>query len=63
MLIDSHIKKKKGLRHWLSERLLIMNEEHKMTEEDKLVLTVTLATIFFGIFGLGLIGLIFNLSS
>jgi len=63
MLIDSHIKKKKGLRHWPSERLLIMNEEHKMTEEDKLVLTVTLATIFFGIFGLGLIGLIFNLSS
>jgi len=40
-----------------------MNEEHKMTEEDKLVLTVTLAIIFFGIFGLGLTGLIFNLSS
>jgi len=26
-----------------------------------LVLTITLAAIFFGVFGLGLIGLIFNL--
>ena len=50
-------------RGWTTERPLIMNEEHKMTEKDKLVLTVTLAAIFFGIFGLGLIGLIFNLSS
>ena len=40
----------------------IMSEEHKMTKQDKLVLTITLAAIFFGIFGLGLIGLIFNLS-
>ena len=39
-----------------------MSEEHKMTAKDKLVLTVTLAIIFFGILGLGLIGLIFNLS-
>ena len=38
-------------------------EEHKMTPKDKLVLTITLAAIFFGVFGLGLIGLIFNLSS
>ena len=38
-------------------------EEHKMTKQDKLVLTITLATIFFGTFGLGLVGLIFNLSS
>jgi len=40
-----------------------MNEEHKMTKQDKLVLTVTLAIIFFGILSLGLIGLIVNLSS
>ena len=40
-----------------------MSEEHKMTTKDKLVLTITLATIFFGILGLGIIGLIFNLSS
>jgi len=39
-----------------------MSEEHKMTAKDKLVLTATLAIIFFGILGLGLIGLIFNLS-
>ena len=37
-----------------------MSEEHKMTKQDKLVLTITLAAIFFGVFGLGLIGLIFN---
>ena len=41
----------------------IMSEEHKMTKQDKLVLTITLAAIFFGVFGLGLIGLIFNLSN
>ena len=40
-----------------------MSEEHKMTPKDKLVLTITLAIIFFGIFGLGLIGVIVNLSS
>lgn len=39
-----------------------MSEEHKMTKQDKLVLTITLATIFFGVFGLGLIGLLINLS-
>ena len=39
-----------------------MSEEHKMTAEDKLVLTITLAIIFFGVFGLGLIGLLINLS-
>ena len=41
----------------------IMSEEHKMTKQDKLALTITLAAIFFGVFGLGLIGLITNLSS
>ena len=40
-----------------------MNEEHKMTRQDKLVLTITLAAIFFGIFILGLIGMIVNLLS
>ena len=40
-----------------------MSKEHEMTEQDKLVLTITLAVIFFGVFGLGLVGLIFNLSS
>ena len=40
-----------------------MTEEHKMTAKDKLILTITLAAIFFGVFGLGLIGLITNLSS
>ena len=40
-----------------------MSEENKMTSKDKLVLTITLAIIFFGIFGLGLIGVIVNLSS
>ncbi len=40
-----------------------MSEEHKMTKQDKLVLTITLGAIFFGVFGLGLVGLIVNLSS
>ena len=40
-----------------------MSEEHKMTKEDKLVLTITLAAIFFGVFGVALVGLIFNLLS
>tara|TARA_B100001996_G_C18451964_1_gene512594 strand:- start:537 stop:659 length:123 start_codon:yes stop_codon:yes gene_type:complete len=40
-----------------------MSEEHKMTAKDKLVLGITLAAIFLGVFGLGLIGLIINLSS
>ena len=38
-----------------------MSDEHKMTKQDKLVLTITLALIFFGVFGLGFIGLIVNL--
>jgi len=40
-----------------------MSEEHKMTKQDKLVLTITLATIFFGVFVLGIVGLIVNISS
>ncbi len=38
-----------------------MTEEHKMTKKDKLVLTITLAAIFFGVFILGMIGLIINI--
>ena len=40
-----------------------MSEEHKMTKQDKLGLTITLAAIFFGVFGLGFIGLIVTLSN
>tara|TARA_B100001123_G_C14439349_1_gene681957 strand:+ start:37 stop:159 length:123 start_codon:yes stop_codon:yes gene_type:complete len=40
-----------------------MSEEHKMTKKDKLVLGITLAAIFVGVFGLGFIGLVVNLSS
>ena len=38
-----------------------MNEEHKMTKQDKLVLKITLGAIFFGVFGLGFIGLLLNI--
>ena len=40
-----------------------MSEDHKMTKQDKLVLGITLAAIFGGVFILGFVGLIFNLSS
>mgnify|MGYP001298118675 FL=1 len=40
-----------------------MSEDHKMTKKDKLVLGITLAAIFGGVFILGLAGLIVNLSS
>ena len=40
-----------------------MSDEHKMTKQDKLILCITLAAIFGGVFLLGLIGLIINLSS
>ena len=40
-----------------------MSEDHKMTKQDKLALSITLAAIFGGVFFLGLIGLIVNLSS
>jgi len=38
-----------------------MSEDHKMTKQDKLVYGITLAVIFFGVLGLGLIGLIINI--
>tara|TARA_Y100000590_G_C15438354_1_gene907869 strand:- start:33 stop:155 length:123 start_codon:yes stop_codon:yes gene_type:complete len=40
-----------------------MSEEHKMTSKDKLILGITLAAIFGGVFLLGFIGLIVNLTS
>ena len=40
-----------------------MEENHKMTKSDKLVLAITLAIIFFGILSLGLVGIIVNVLS
>ena len=40
-----------------------MEDKHEMTDKDKLVLKVTLGLIFFGVFFLGLLGLIINISS
>ena len=40
-----------------------MSEEHKMTKKDKLVLGITLAAIFGGVFILGFIGVLVNLSN
>jgi hypothetical protein len=40
-----------------------MSEDHKITKKDKLVYTITLASIFFGVLGLGLIGVIVNITS
>jgi len=40
-----------------------MSEEHKMTSKDKLILGITLAAIFGGVFVLGFAGLIFNLTN
>jgi hypothetical protein len=36
-------------------------EEHKITKKDKLIYTITLAAIFFGVLGIGLLGLIINI--
>ena len=38
-----------------------MSEDHKMTKQDKLVYSITLAAIFFGVLGIGLVGLIINI--
>ena len=40
-----------------------MSDNHKMTSKDKLILGITLAAIFGGVFILGLVGLIVNLTS
>ena len=38
-----------------------MSDEHKMTKQDKLVLGITLAAIFGGVYILGFVGLIINI--
>ena len=38
-----------------------MEENHKMTKNDNIVLTATLAIIFFGILVLGLVGVMVNI--
>ena len=38
-----------------------MSENHKMTDKDKLVYTITMVAIFFGVFGLGFVGLVMNI--
>ena len=40
-----------------------MEEKHKLTAKDEFVLTVVLLIIFFGVFGLGIIGVLYNLSN
>ena len=40
-----------------------MEENHKLTKNDKLALGTTLAIIFFGILGLGLLGVMINIFS
>ena len=40
-----------------------MSDEHKMTKQDKLVLSITLVAIFAGVFILGFVGLLVNLTS
>ena len=47
----------------IKKNISIMSDDHKMTAKDKLVLGITLAAIFGGVFFLGLIGLIINLFS
>ena len=36
-------------------------EEHKITKKDKLIYSITLAAIFFGVLGIGLIGVVINI--
>jgi len=36
-------------------------EDHKITKQDKIVYAITLAAIFFGVLGLGLLGLVINI--
>jgi len=40
-----------------------MEEKHTITKRDKFILTTVLIIIFFGVLGLGLIGIIFSLFS
>jgi len=36
-------------------------EEHKITKQDKIIYAITLAAIFFGVLGIGMLGLIINI--
>jgi len=36
-------------------------DEHKITKKDKMVYGITLALIFFGVLGIGMIGIIINI--
>ena len=36
-------------------------EDHKITKKDKLIYSITLAAIFFGVLGIGMLGLIVNI--
>jgi hypothetical protein len=36
-------------------------DDGKMTKKDKLVYSITLAAIFFGVLGIGLVGLVINI--
>jgi len=36
-------------------------DEHKITKKDKMVYGITLALIFFGVLGIGIIGIIVNI--
>ena len=52
--------------HWVRKTKCIFKkeismEDHKMTKQDKLVYAITLAAIFFGVLGIGLIGLTINI--
>ena len=40
-----------------------MAEQHQITKKDKFILTTVLMIIFFGVLGLGLVGVIVSLSS
>tara|TARA_B110000438_G_C15336135_1_gene445891 strand:+ start:154 stop:276 length:123 start_codon:yes stop_codon:yes gene_type:complete len=40
-----------------------MSEDHKMSKQDKLIYSITLAAIFFGVLILGLAGVAVNLLS
>jgi len=45
----------------VEQGIAFIMEEHKITKKDKIVYGVTLATIFFGLLILGLVGVIINI--
>tara|TARA_B110000014_G_C19946603_1_gene489817 strand:+ start:452 stop:571 length:120 start_codon:yes stop_codon:yes gene_type:complete len=36
-------------------------EDHKITKKDKLIYAITLAAIFFGVLGIGMLGVVVNI--